>query len=89
MQILIIGNGIIDIGENWMNAVYFYFDPDEAHRSLGTFNILTMIDFCLQKKIDHLYLGYYIPDVSAMDYKARFKPFYLRQNNKWQRYANK
>jgi arginyl-tRNA--protein-N-Asp/Glu arginylyltransferase len=22
----LLGNGIIDIGENWMNAVYFYFD---------------------------------------------------------------
>ncbi len=82
-----IGNSIIDIGENWMNAVYFYFDPDEGHRGLGTFNILTMIDFCLQKKIDYLYLGYYIPGVSAMDYKARFMPYYLRQGNKWQRYA--
>jgi len=83
----LIGNGIIDIGENWMNAVYFFFDPDEAYRSLGTFNILTMIDFCVQKSIDNLYLGYYIPDVSAMDYKARFKPYYLKQDNKWQRYT--
>ncbi len=82
-----IGNGIIDIGENWMNAVYFYFDPDEAHRGLGTFNILTMIDFCLQKKISYLYLGYYIPGVSAMDYKARFLPHYLRQGNEWRRHA--
>ena len=82
----LIGNGIIDIGENWMNAVYFYFDPDEARRSLGTFNILTMIDFCLQKKIDYLYLGYYIPGVSAMDYKARFRPYYLRRSNRWERF---
>lgn len=82
----LIGNGIIDIGENWMNAVYFFFDPDEARRSLGTFNILTMIDFCLQKKIDYLYLGYYIPGVSAMDYKARFRPYYLRRANKWERF---
>jgi len=82
----LLGNGIIDIGENWMNAVYFFFDPAETRRGLGTFNILTMIDFCRQKNIDYLYLGYYIPDVSAMDYKINFKPYYLRQQNVWRRF---
>ncbi len=81
----LIGNGIVDIGEHWMNAVYFYFDPDEAWRSLGTFNILTMIDFCLQKRIDYLYLGYFIPGVSAMSYKARFRPYYLKSGENWVR----
>ncbi len=81
----LIGNGIVDVGENWLNAVYFYFDPVEAKRSLGTFNILTMIDFCLQKRIDYLYLGYYIAGVPAMDYKARFHPHYLRTDEIWQR----
>ena len=79
----LLGNGIIDIGENWMNAVYFYFDTDEAARSLGTFNILTMIDFCLQKNIQYLYLGYYIEDVSGMEYKTQFRPCYLRQDDNW------
>ena len=78
------GNGIIDIGENWMNAVYFYFDTSEAARSLGTFNILTMIDFCRQKNIQYLYLGYYIEDVSGMHYKTQFKPCYLRKNDSWE-----
>jgi len=82
----LLGNGIIDIGENWMNAVYFYFDPEETRRGLGTFNILTMIDLCRQKNIEYLYLGYYIPDVSAMDYKINFKPYYLRQQNVWRRF---
>ena len=81
----LLGNGIIDIGENWMNAVYFYFDTAEADRSLGTYNILTMIDFCLQKKIEYLYLGYFIEDLPAMDYKANFKPYYLKINADWQK----
>ena len=63
----LLANGIVDIGENWLNAVYFYFDTAESHRSLGTFNILTMIDFCRQKSIEYLYLGYYIEGVSGMD----------------------
>ncbi|MGI9536152.1 MAG: arginyltransferase [Desulfocapsaceae bacterium] len=79
----LLGNGIIDIGENWMNAVYFYFDTAEAARSLGTFNILTMIDFCLQKNIEYLYLGYFIKDVSGMEYKTQFRPYFLRKNDCW------
>lgn len=83
----LLGNAIVDIGQNWMNAVYFFFDTTEAHRSLGTFNILTMIDFCLKKKIDYLYLGYYIDSLSAMSYKAQFKPCYLKKNDCWEKHV--
>lgn len=83
----LLGNGIVDIGENWLNAVYFYFDPDQEKRSLGTFNILNMIEFCRQNDIEYLYLGYYIPNLSAMNYKRRFRPYYLREKDRWIRYV--
>ena len=70
----LVGAAIVDIGDNWLNAVYFYFDPDEGRRSLGTFNILTLLDLCQERGIDYLYLGYYIRDVAAMSYKSSFKP---------------
>ncbi len=79
----LIGNGIIDLGNNWLNAVYFFFDQQEARRSPGIFNILTMINFCLQKKIDYLYLGYNIEGISAMSYKKKFSPHFLYQDNTW------
>lgn len=79
----LIGNSVIDIGSNWLNAVYFYFDGEEAKRSPGTFNILTMIKFCLNKKIDYLYLGYNIDSISSMNYKKRFRPHFLYQNSCW------
>ena len=79
----LVGTGIVDVGENWLNAVYFYFDPDEASRSLGTFNILSMIDTCLKLDISYLYLGYHIEGVSGMSYKSRFNPHYLYCNNTW------
>jgi arginine-tRNA-protein transferase len=82
----LLGASIIDIGRNWLNAVYFYFDPFEARRSLGTFNILTLIDFCREKGIDYLYLGYYIAEVSAMSYKNAFRPFSLLESEGWTRY---
>ncbi len=79
----LVGTGIIDVGRNWMNAVYFYFDPDESSRSLGTFNILTMMDICLKMDISYLYLGYYIEEVGAMNYKRNFNPHYLYGKNGW------
>ncbi len=81
----LIGNGIVDIGSNWLNAVYFYFDTDEARRSPGIFNILTMINFCFNKDIDYLYLGYNIDRIPAMNYKKRFNPHFLYDNSRWVR----
>lgn len=77
LQGRLVGTGIVDVGQNWMNAVYFFFDPDEASRSLGTFNILSMIETCLKLDISCLYLGYYIEEVAAMNYKSHFHPHYL------------
>ncbi|AGF78719.1 putative arginyl-tRNA:protein arginylyltransferase [Desulfocapsa sulfexigens DSM 10523] len=81
----LVGTGIVDVGQNWMNAVYFYFDPDEASRSLGTFNILSMIETCLKLDISYLYLGYYIEEVAAMNYKRRFDPHYLYLDDGWRK----
>ncbi len=80
----LVGAAIVDIGESWLNAVYFYFDPEEGRRSLGTFNILTLLDLCRERGIDYLYLGYYIREVAAMSYKASFKPHWLYLDGLWQ-----
>ncbi len=83
----LIGAAVIDLGENFLNAVYFYFDPRLGGRSLGTFNILTLIDMCQKLGMTYLYLGYYIAEVSAMNYKARFQPCQLRSDHGWVDFA--
>ncbi|KPK27672.1 MAG: hypothetical protein AMJ61_04740 [Desulfobacterales bacterium SG8_35_2] len=79
----LIGVAIVDLSTTWLNVVFFYFDPDEKKRSPGTYNILYLIDFCLQKKIQFLYLGYWIEEVKAMRYKANFKPHYVLVDSAW------
>ncbi len=59
----LLGTAVVDIGTDWMNAVYFFFDPDQSRRSPGTLNILRMIEFCRSRGIEFLYLGYWIPGV--------------------------
>lgn len=81
---VLLGTSIIDIGYNWLNAVYFYFAPEASKRSLGTFNIMHLVDLCREWEIEYLYLGYLIEEVSAMSYKANFKPYYvLQEDGKW------
>ena len=80
----LLGTAIIDLGATWMNAVYFYFDPDHADRSLGTFNILQLIDLCRKHGLAELYLGFWIAEAKAMRYKAAFLPHQIFQHNRWQ-----
>jgi len=80
----LLGVAIVDAAPAWLNAVYFYFDPDQARRSPGTLNILTLIDFCRSQRIGRLYLGYWIEEVDAMRYKAAFKPHEILVRGRWQ-----
>ena len=79
----LVGVSVIDIGYNWLNGVYFYFDPDESRRSLGTYNVLQLIDLCLEWEVEYLYLGYLIYSVPAMSYKSNFRPHYIISEDKW------
>lgn len=81
----LLGTSIIDIGYNWLNAVYFFFDPEESRRSLGTYNILQLIQLCREWEIEYLYLGYVIQSVSAMSYKCNFRPYYTLVQDRWHR----
>ncbi len=81
----LLGVAIVDGSDKWLNAVYFYFDPDEARRSPGTLNILNLIRFCRRHSVEYLYLGYWIEPVRSMRYKAAFKPHELFRGGRWDR----
>jgi arginyl-tRNA--protein-N-Asp/Glu arginylyltransferase len=79
----LIGTTIVDMGYNWLNAVYFYFDPEESKRSLGTYNILHLLEICTEWDIEYLYLGYLINEVPAMSYKKNFRPHDILREGEW------
>ena len=79
----LVGVAVVDASFGWLNAVYFYFDPEQSWRSLGTYNILYLNNFCRNQKIDFLYLGYWIKDLPGMDYKKRFCPHELMLDGEW------
>ncbi len=66
------------VGAEGMSAIYFYYDPDERHRSLGTWNILCLIEETQRRELPYLYLGYYVQGCRSMEYKPRFVPNEIR-----------
>lgn len=80
----LLGSCIVDIGKDWLNAVYFYFDSDEAKRGLGVYNILNLVNICLKSDRKYLYLGYQIDEIAAMNYKKKFKPYQIMGESCWE-----
>lgn len=73
----ILAVGICDIGEDSLSSVYFYFDPAETRRSLGTFGALFELDYARSQLLHYYYLGYWVRDCAAMRYKQSFRPYEL------------
>lgn len=74
----------VDIINDGISAVYTFFDTKDKSQSFGTYSILWLINWCIEKKLDYLYLGYWIRESKKMNYKTHFKPFELFLNNEWQ-----
>jgi len=73
----LLGVGICDVCPQSLSSVYFYFDPDAAHRSPGTFSALYELQWARQHEIPYYYLGYWIQNCGAMEYKSNFHPHEL------------
>ena len=82
--------GICDVSQRALSSVYFYFDPSESRRGLGTFGALYEIEHARQAGIEHYYLGYWVGDCAAMRYKATFRPCeFLCGDGVWRAAANR
>ncbi|MDP1697047.1 MAG: arginyltransferase [Xanthomonadaceae bacterium] len=68
-----------------LSAVYTFFEPDQAARSLGTLAVLQQILWAQREGLRHLYLGYWIANHPKMDYKARFAPLEILDKGRWVR----
>jgi leucyl-tRNA---protein transferase len=71
----LLGVGICDITPTSLSSVYFYFDPTEAFRSIGTYSALYEIQWARQMKLKYWYAGYWVKGCATMEYKTRFGPY--------------
>ncbi len=79
----LVGLGIVDLLPDVVSSVYFFFDPTEARRSLGTFSALREVELARETGRRYVYLGYWIAGCREMDYKARFRPCEVLRDGAW------
>jgi len=73
----LIGVDLIDILDNGISAIYFFYDPDFEKLSLGIYSLLVEIDIAKKLNLDWIYLGYWVKGCKSFAYKTAFKPYEL------------
>lgn len=70
----LVGVGYVDVLPQAMSAIYYFYDPALRARSLGTWNVLTIIAEARRRRLAHVYLGYFVAGCDSLEYKANFRP---------------
>jgi arginine-tRNA-protein transferase len=83
----LIAVAVTDLLQDAMSAIYTFYDPRLASRSLGTFCILSQIKHAQQQNWPYLYLGYWIKQSQKMNYKTNFQPLEVLNQGQWLIYS--
>ncbi len=75
----LIGVDLIDFLDNGISSIYFYYDPDFAHLSLGRLSIYEQILLGKEYNLKWIYLGYYVKECQSLTYKATYTPYEILQ----------
>jgi arginine-tRNA-protein transferase len=84
----LVAASLIDLLDDGISAVYSFYDPRQAKRSLGTWSILWLIEECRRGGRPYVYLGYWIADSPKMAYKARFPALERLTEAGWANFAS-
>jgi len=71
----LIGVDLIDILDDGISSIYFYYDPDYNKYSLGKLSLYNQIKFAARSNKRWIYLGYYVEDCPSLSYKAEYTPY--------------
>lgn len=70
----IVAVDLIDILDDGISSIYFYYDPDYSRQSLGTYSLLYQIQLAQKLGLQWVYLGYWVDGCKAFTYKENFQP---------------
>jgi len=70
----LIGVDLIDVLDDGISSIYFYYDPDYANLSLGIYSLMYQIKLAKILDLKWIYLGYWVDGCKSFDYKSNFKP---------------
>ena len=81
----LVGVGLFDRTPNALSAAFFFHDPDPAYArlSLGTVNVLRLVDDARELRLPHVYLGYRVNGCGSLRYKASFRPHEVLGGGRW------
>ncbi len=85
LQDKLVGVSVIDQFAGGLSAVYTFYEPAMAERSLGTFAVLYLVRLAQVKEIPYVYLGYWIEESQKMGYKIKFQPLEGFINRVWRK----
>ena len=69
----LVGVGLFDATPRALSAAFFFHDPEYARLSLGTANVLSLVDDAKRDERPFVYLGYRVEGCASLRYKAAFK----------------
>ncbi|HEY1099689.1 MAG TPA: arginyltransferase, partial [Myxococcota bacterium] len=81
---VLVGVGVIDVVDDGISSVYFYWEPALRELSLGVFSALWELDLCRRWGKRYYYLGYLVPGSRTMSYKAQFLGGEVWHGDRWQ-----
>jgi arginine-tRNA-protein transferase len=74
---------IVDYLENAISAVYTFFDPEFSSYSPGVYAVLWQIQFAQERRLEWLYLGFWIANSKKMNYKNQYRPLQGFIDQQW------
>ncbi len=77
----LIGVDLIDILDDGISSIYFYYDPDFSAYSLGKLSLYNQITLAKNSQKKWIYLGYYVKDCPSLSYKSHYKPYLTLNGN--------
>ncbi|MBW8366597.1 MAG: arginyltransferase [Arenimonas sp.] len=74
---------VTDAVPDALSAVYTFFAPEHAHRSLGGFAILQQVQRARDEGRRHVYLGFWLDAHPKMAYKREYRPLEFLDGTQW------
>jgi arginine-tRNA-protein transferase len=79
----LLGVAVVDRLDDGLSAVYTFYEPAMAARSLGVYAVLWEIAKARRLGLEWLYLGYWIRQSPRMSYKAEYQPLQYLCDGRW------
>jgi arginine-tRNA-protein transferase len=74
----------VDEAATALSSIYGMWEPSEARRGLGTFDVLSEIELACRLGKEHLYLGYCVQGCPSLEYKQSFRPCEVLRGEAWE-----